>query len=67
MQKDTPQGHGFPTETEVAPQAGQGRQGGLKDQTGSRKHNPNPGSQGPHGSGEGITGMQPGAGHPRGR
>ena len=28
---------------------------------------PHPGHQVPHGSGEGATGMQPGAGHPRGR
>jgi hypothetical protein len=40
---------------------------GLKDQEGPGKQYPNPGNQGPHGSGEGITGMQPGAGHPRGR
>jgi hypothetical protein len=36
----------------------------LKDSEGP---DPNPGNQGPHGSGEGLTGMQPGAGHPRGR
>lgn len=28
---------------------------------------PHGGNQGRHGSGEGLTGMQPGAGHPRGR
>jgi len=39
----------------------------LKDHEGPGKQNPNPGNQAPHGSGEGITGMQPGAGHPRGR
>ena len=44
-----------------------GKQRGLKDQEGPGKQNPNPGNQAPHGSGEGITGMQPGAGHPRGR
>ena len=44
-----------------------GKQGLLKDQEGPGKQNPNLGNQGPHGSGEGITGMQPGAGHPRGR
>ena len=31
------------------------------------KAQPHPGHQVPHGSGEGATGMQPGAGHPRGR
>ena len=35
-----------------------------KDPKGSSPH---PGHQVPHGSGEGATGMQPGAGHPRGR
>ena len=44
-----------------------GKRHGLKDQEGPGKQNPNPGNQAPHGSGEGITGMQPGAGHPRGR
>jgi hypothetical protein len=34
---------------------------------GPGKQNPNPGDRGPHGGGEGETGMQPGAGHPRGR
>jgi hypothetical protein len=28
---------------------------------------PHPGHPVPHGGGEGATGMQPGAGHPRGR
>jgi len=44
-----------------------GKRHGLKDPEGPGKQNPNPGNQAPHGSGEGITGMQPGAGHPRGR
>jgi len=44
-----------------------GKKNLLKDQEGPGKQDPNPGNQGPHGSGEGITGMQPGAGHPRGR
>ena len=44
-----------------------GKKGLLKDQEGPGKQYPNPGNQGPHGSGEGITGMQPGAGHPHGR
>jgi hypothetical protein len=39
----------------------------LKDQEGPGKQNPNPGNLGPHGGGEGVTGMQPGDGHPRGR
>ena len=38
-----------------------------KDPKGDAKLHPNPGHQVPHGSGEGATGMQPGAGHPRGR
>jgi hypothetical protein len=41
--------------------------GVLKDQKGPGQQNPKIGDQGPHGSGEGLTGMQPGAGHPRGR
>jgi hypothetical protein len=44
-----------------------GKKGLLKDQEGPGKQDPNPGNQGPHGSGEGITGMQPGDGHPHGR
>ena len=40
---------------------------GLKGPQGPGKQDLNPGNQGPHGSGEGFTGMQPGAGHPRGR
>jgi len=67
MQKDAPRGHNTPTEAEVALQPGKGQPGGLKAQKGPGKQNPIPGNQGPHGSGEGITGMQPGAGHPRGR
>jgi len=51
--------------TETAIRSGKHR--GLKDQEGPGKQNPNPGNLGPHGSGEGVTGMQPGAGHPRGR
>jgi hypothetical protein len=38
-----------------------------QDPEGPGKQDLNPGNQGPHGSGEGLTGMQPGAGHPRGR
>ena len=41
--------------------------GVLKDQKGPGQQNPKIGAQGPHGSGEGLVGMQPGAGHPRGR
>jgi len=67
MQKDKASGHDSPKETEVAQQHGKGQPSSLKDQTGPGKQNPNPGNQVPHGSGEGITGMQPGAGHPRGR
>jgi hypothetical protein len=43
------------------------RHGALKDQKGPGQQNPKIGAQGPHGSGEGLVGMQPGAGHPRGR
>jgi hypothetical protein len=66
MQKDTVQRHDGPPDTEAGPQLGKGQQG-MKDQKGTGKQHPNPGSEGPHGGGEGITGMQPGAGHPRGR
>ena len=45
----------------------EGQHGVLKDQKGPGQQNPKIGSQGPHGSGEGLVGMQPGAGHPRGR
>jgi len=40
-----------------------------KDPKDSGKPNPNPHHehQDRHGGGEGLTGMQPGAGHPRGR
>jgi hypothetical protein len=44
-----------------------GNQGVLKGHKDPGKQNPNIGDQGPHGGGEGLTGMQPGAGHPRGR
>ena len=46
-----------------------GRQGVLKDQKGPGKKilNPHREHQDQHGGGEGETGMQPGAGHPRGR
>ena len=47
--------------------AGKGAQGVLKGHKDPGKQNPNIGDQGPHGGGEGVTGMQPGAGHPRGR
>ena len=67
MQKDTAPGHGPTPESQAAPQPGRGGQGGLKDQKGPGKQNPNLGNQGPHGGGDGVTGMQPGAGHPRGR
>jgi hypothetical protein len=43
------------------------QQGVLKDQKGPGQQNPKIGAQGLHGSGEGLVGMQPGAGHPRGR
>jgi hypothetical protein len=46
-----------------------GRQGVMKDQKAPGKNIPNPHRehQDRHGGGEGETGMQPGAGHPRGR
>jgi len=44
-----------------------GAQGVLKGHKDPGGQNPNIGDQGPHGGGEGVTGMQPGAGHPRGR
>ena len=46
-----------------------GQQGVLKAQKDPGKNIPNPhrAHQDRHGSGEGETGMQPGAGHPRGR
>ena len=43
------------------------QQGVLKEQKGPGQQSPKVGSQGPHGSGEGLIAMQPGAGHPRGR
>jgi hypothetical protein len=67
MQKDPSRRHDSPTDPDASPQRGKDGQGDLKDQKGPGKRNPNPGSIGPHGGGEGITGMQPGAGHPRGR
>jgi len=67
MRKDTSRRHESPTDSEAAPQPGKDQRGGLNDQKGPGKQNPNPGSLGPHGGGEGMTGMQPGAGHPRGR
>ncbi len=41
----------------------------VKSEHGPDRESPDPhgGNQGRHGSGEGLTGMQPGAGHPRGR
>lgn len=41
----------------------------VKSEQGPDRESPDPhgGNQGRHGSGEGLTGMQPGAGHPRGR
>jgi hypothetical protein len=65
MRKET--SGGSPKDSEAARQPGKGPQGSLKDQKGPGKQHPIPGIQGPHGGGEGITGMQPGAGHPRGR
>ena len=46
-----------------------GQQGVLKEQKdpGKNTSNPHRQHQDRHGSGEGETGMQPGAGHPRGR
>jgi len=46
-----------------------GQQGVLKGQNDPGKNIPNPHRehQDRHGGGEGETGMQPGAGHPRGR
>lgn len=51
------------------PKADKGRQTVLKDQKdpGKQKPNPHREHQDRHGGGEGETGMQPGAGHPRGR
>jgi hypothetical protein len=55
--------------TETAVRPGKGPQGTLKNQKDPGKPNPNPHRehQDRHGSGEGATGMQPGAGHPRSR
>jgi len=44
-----------------------GKGGVLKTHKDPGGQNPELGDQGPHGSGEGVVGMQPGAGHPRGR
>ena len=52
-----------------AVQSGKGPQHVPKDPKDPGKPSPNPhhDHQDRHGSGEGLTGMQPGAGHPRGR
>jgi hypothetical protein len=54
---------------EPAVRSGDGPQGIPKDTKHPGKLSPNPHHehQDQHGSGEGLTGMQPGAGHPRGR
>ena len=54
---------------DTTPRIEKGQQGVLKDHKDPGKNIPNPhhGHQDRHGSGEGETGMQPGAGHPRGR
>jgi hypothetical protein len=54
-------------ESATGPTFRTGKGGVPKDQKNPGKQNPNLGDQGPHGGGEGLTGMQPGAGHPRGR
>ena len=53
----------------AASPAGLDQQEAPKDEHGPGRQSPDPhgGNQGRHGSGEGLTGMQPGAGHPRGR
>jgi len=54
---------------DAAPRTDKGQQGVLKDRKDPGKNIPNPHHQHQdrHGSGEGETGMQPGAGHPHGR
>ena len=54
---------------EAALRSRKGQQGVLKDQMDPGKQSANPyrEHQDGHGTGEGETGMQPGAGHPRGR
>jgi hypothetical protein len=54
---------------EAVQRSGKGRQGVVKDQKdpGKQSANPHREHQDRHGTGEGETGMQPGAGHPRGR
>jgi hypothetical protein len=55
-----------PVESEVQPHKEEKQ--GQKNSIDPSKHNSNShNEQGQHGSGEGLTGMQPGAGHPRGR
>ena len=54
---------------DAAPRTNKGEQGVRKDQKDPGKQIPNRHleHQDRHGGGEGETGMQPGAGHPRGR
>ena len=65
--KDGTAGHSSKNRSEVAIGNAKDQQGVLKDQKGPGQQNPKIGAQGPHGSGEGLIGMHPGAGHPRGR
>ena len=61
--KSGPDGH----ESATGPMLRPGKGGVPKTHKDPGGQNPDLGDQGPHGSGEGVVGMQPGAGHPRGR
>ena len=65
--KDEIARHGSKNGSEKRIGTAKDQQGVLKAQKGPGQQNPKFGAQGPHGSGEGLIGMQPGAGHPRGR
>ena len=71
VKKDEPQ-QASPNNPDAALRTDKSQQGGLKDQKDPGKNIPNThhehqDRQDRHGSGEGETSMQPGAGHPRGR
>ena len=68
VKKDEPQ-QASANNPDAALRTDKSQQGVLKEQKDPGKNIPNPHveHQVRHGSGEGETGMQPGAGHPRGR
>ena len=69
VKKDEPRQASETISPDTALRTDKGQQGVLKDHKDPGKNIPNPHHehQDRHGGGEGETGMQPGAGHPRGR